>query len=66
MLTIPIAFQFVSGRHTAANIKLAYENTCREFKCEKKEFKIVCDHAANMVKAFESTFEAKLNDHSSD
>lgn len=51
MKTIVIAFEYVSGRHTAENIKLQYDLILKRYNIEDKVFKVVADQAANMKKA---------------
>jgi len=58
MRTIVIAFEYVTGRHTAINIKKQYDSILERFEIADKVFKIVADQAANMKKALQSETES--------
>jgi hypothetical protein len=59
MKTITIAFEYMSGRHTAENIKIQYDMILARFNIQDKIFKIVADQAANMKKSFSNVLESK-------
>lgn len=56
MRTYVIAFEYVTGRHTAVNIKKQYD--LNRFNITDKVFKVVADQAANMKKALEDVTES--------
>ena len=47
----------MKGRHTGEIIHVEYENVLQFYGIEDKVFKAVTDNGANMVKAFNVTFE---------
>ena len=49
---LPIAFEFVGGKHTGEAIKSQYDQIVQEFNLVDKTFKIIADQAANVKKAF--------------
>lgn len=63
MRTILIAFEYVSASHTGDKIKQQYESVIKVYDIDKKIFKIVCDQAANNIKAFKTTLECTDDDH---
>lgn len=58
MRTYVIAFEYVTGRHTAINIKKQYDLILNRFNITDKVFKVVADQAANMKKALEDVTES--------
>ena len=58
LISIPIAFQYVTGPHTGKAIKSQFEEIASKFNIRTKVFKIVADQAANVKNAFKDTLEA--------
>jgi len=56
--TIVIAFEYVTGRHTAINIKKQYDSILERYNIENKVLKVVADQAANMKKALSDERES--------
>jgi hypothetical protein len=53
-----IAFEYVTGSHTAVNIKKQYNAILKKYCIEKKIFKTIADQAANMKKALSDVSES--------
>lgn len=54
IINLTIGFEYVTGKHTGANIKKQFDEVCKRFNTENKIFKTVADQAANMKKDFYS------------
>ena len=58
MKNIVIAFEYVTGKHSAANIKAQFDLILERYGIKEKIFKVVADQAANMKKALEDVSES--------